>query len=177
MSVHPVPSAFEARCNATFEAVMWALSRPGLSREMPGPGMAQIAEALIDRECAVHCADPALAERLAQLGARLVGLAEADHVFVESVTPELPMLLRQGSDLHPEDGVTLIAPAVLGEGPEIQLTGPGVDGAVRLPVGGLPAGFWQARKRAMRYPMGFELLLVDGARMLGVPRSTTVEAL
>ena len=29
----------------------------------------------------------------------------------------------------------------------------------------------------MRYPMGFEIFLVDGARILGVPRSTVVEVL
>ena len=42
MSLHPVPSDFEARCNATFDAVMWALARPGVMRDLPQAGLAQV---------------------------------------------------------------------------------------------------------------------------------------
>jgi alpha-D-ribose 1-methylphosphonate 5-triphosphate synthase subunit PhnH len=175
MTAHPAPSGFETRTNATYEALMWALSRPGLAREMPTPGQAAIIEALIDRECRVHCADPELAEVAGRTGARLVEPARADHLFFDSLpTSDILGQIGLGSDLHPEAGATLVCNAVLGKGPRLRLTGPGCDGAVEVRIGGLPDGFWQARARLMRYPMGFELFFVDGARVLGIPRSTTV---
>lgn len=177
MSLHPVPLDFEARCNAVFDAVMWSLARPGVMRDLPQAGLAQVVEALIDRECAVHCRDEALAMLARRTGAELAGLEAADHVFAETVTPEMPDRLACGSDLHPEDGATLVAGAVFGTGQRLRLTGPGVDGEVIVTIGGLPVDFWQRRARAMRYPMGFEMLLVDGARLIGVPRSTVVEVL
>jgi alpha-D-ribose 1-methylphosphonate 5-triphosphate synthase subunit PhnH len=70
----PVPDAFETRTNATFEALMWALARPGTVQTLPAPGLAGIADALIDRECRVFCNDPDLARHLASLGAARVAL-------------------------------------------------------------------------------------------------------
>lgn len=177
MSVHPVPSVFEARCNAAFDAIMWAIARPGLVRELPEVGMGQIVEALIDRECAVHCAAPELADTVKRTGAQIVAPGAADHVFVQDLSSALLDQLLCGSDLHPDGGATLVAAADLSTGLRLRLNGPGVDGAAIVSVGGLPGGFWQWRARAMRYPMGFEILLIDGSRILGVPRSTMVEVL
>lgn len=177
MSVHPVPSEFEARSNAVFDAIMWALARPGRLRDLPEPGMSQIVEALIDRECAVHCADPDLARTARRTGAALVAPEAADHVFLADVQAPLLEQLRCGSDLHPEDGATLVAAADFSTGCRLRLTGPGVDGEEIVTVGGLPGDVWQRRARAMRYPMGFEIVLIDGARILGLPRSTRAEVL
>lgn len=177
MSVHPVPSEFEARTNAAFDAIMWAFARPGLMRDLPEAGMSQIVEALIDRECSVHCQDPDLAEMARRTGAVMVAPEDADHVFVTDVPLSLLDQVRCGSDLHPDDGATLVAEADLSAGARLRLTGPGIAGDVIVTVGGLPGDFWPRRARAMRYPMGFEILLVDGQRLLGVPRSTTVEVL
>lgn len=178
MTLTPQPSAFETRSNATYEALIWALSRPGLLRTLPDAGQAPICEALIDRECSVHCAPSDLAEQAARAGAALVAFPQADHVFLPAL-PRAEALrdLRIGSDLYPEEGATLVLDATLGSGTRLRLTGPGVEGAVEVAVDGLPEGFWQERARVMRYPMGFELFLVDGARVLGVPRSTHVEVL
>lgn len=175
MTAHPAPSCFETRTNATHEALMWALSRPGLVRDMPAAGQAGIIEALLDRECRVHCVDAAMADVASRTGATLVEPARADHLFFDSL-PNSDRLgqIALGSDLHPETGATLVCNALLGKGPLLRLTGPGCDGAVEVRIAGLPDGFWQARARLTRYPMGFELFFVDGARVLGIPRSTTV---
>lgn len=174
----PIPSAAETRANACFDALMWALSRPGLPRALPEAGAGQLIDALIDRECAVWAADDALAAHAARNGAAMVEVEKADHVFAGQITGVglLPRL-RCGSDLYPDDGATLVLDARFGDGPHLRFTGPGVDGAVTVALSGLPDGFWAARDRALRYPMGFDMFLLDGAEVIGVPRSTKVEVL
>ena len=178
MTALPVPSDFEARTNATYEALMWALSRPGLIRHMPDAGQAGVIEALLDRECKVHCADPALAPIVARTGAALVAPDSADHLFFNSL-PDADTLgkINLGSDLYPETGATLVCNAALEQGARLRLSGPGCNGSIDVQVEGLSAGFWQNRVRLMRYPMGFELFLIDGAQVLGIPRSCQVEVL
>lgn len=178
MSATPVPSHAETRANATYEALMWALSRPGLIRDLPAPGPELIVEALIDRECQVHCEEVTLAAQVTRTGAALVDVEQADHVFLGAAhSADVLKRLSQGSDLHPEDGATLVLPVRLGEGAALRLSGPGIETTETVTLGGLPDGFWQMRADIMRYPQGFELFLLDGARVLGVPRTTIVEAL
>lgn len=178
MTAHPVPSDFETRTNATYEALMWGLSRPGLIRHMPEAGQSGVIEALLDRECKAHCADPALVSNIARTGAALVAPDHADHLFFDSF-PDADTLgqINLGSDLYPETGATLVCNAVLGQGLHLRLSGPGCNGPVDVQIAGLPDGFWQNRARLMRYPMGFEVFLIDAAQVLGVPRSCHVEVL
>ncbi|MEL6643358.1 MAG: phosphonate C-P lyase system protein PhnH [Pseudomonadota bacterium] len=172
----PHPSASEARSNAAFDALLWALSRPGQLRPLGGPEA--IVEALVDRECTVFAEDQTIALAAARAGAALVGAEQADYVFA-GVLQSAALLgaIKKGSDLHPEEGATLIVSARFGAGERLRLTGPGVDGALHAQVGGLPAGFWALRAGVTRYPMGFDLFLVDDAEVMGLPRSTQVEVL
>lgn len=174
----PIRSADEARANAGFETLMWALSRPGHIKALPYSGEASLIDALIDRECRVFCADPLLMPQILQTGAEIAMLDTADHVFAGTLK-DVSVLreLQIGSDLYPDDGSTLIVHATLGEGAKLRLRGPGVDGSCDVSIGGLPEGFWEMRKQVMRYPTGFELLLVDGDQLMAIPRSTDVEVL
>lgn len=176
MGAHPTPSDFEARTNATYEALMWALSRPGVTRDLPAPGQAGIIETLIDRECEVYCEDPDMAELAARGGAAMVAPEKADHLFLSQPQAQL-VGLRQGSDMYPEEGASLVIPVSLGSGDTLRLSGPGVDGAVTVRLAGIPQSFWAERQRIMRYPMGFEVFLLDGAKVIGIPRTTVVEVL
>lgn len=176
MGAHPIPSDFEARTNATYEALMWALSRPGLPRDLPAAGQAGIIETLIDRECAVYCEDSAMADQAARSGAAMVAPDRADHLFLSQPPAQLTGL-RQGSDMYPEEGATLVIPVSLGSGDTLRLTGPGVNREVILSLSGIPQSFWSERTRVMRYPMGFEVFLLDGAKVIGIPRTTVVEVL
>ncbi|MEM8630411.1 MAG: phosphonate C-P lyase system protein PhnH [Pseudomonadota bacterium] len=176
--MQPVPSAEDTRANATYDALLWALSRPGQIRELPDTGEQQIIDALLDRECRVYAADPRLIPAILRSGAEVAELEEADHVFLGPLTSlgALPQICR-GSDLYPDDGATVILSADLTKAPRLRLTGPGVDGSLDVGIGGLPIGFWQDRRRLMRYPMGFELFVLDGNRIMGLPRSTNVGVL
>lgn len=174
----PTRSADEARANATFDALMWALSRPGRTRSLPHSGETSLVDALIDRECRVCCADPLLMPHILQTGAEIAMLESADHVFAGRLKDVAVLQdLQMGSDLYPDNGATLVVHATLGEGTKLRLRGPGVDGSHDVLIGDLPAGFWQTRKQVMRYPTGFELLLLDGDQLMAIPRSTDVEVL
>jgi alpha-D-ribose 1-methylphosphonate 5-triphosphate synthase subunit PhnH len=173
------PDAIELRANATFEALMWALSRPGDSRDLPEAGLAAIAETLVDLECTVFSDDPALQAQIAATGAlRAADISEADHVFVSSLEGSEGRLvtLRCGSALYPDDGATLVAQVRHGVGQRVRLSGPGVDGTLDVMLGISPS-FWAMRAMLCAYPEGFDMLLVDGRSVIGIPRSTLVEVL
>lgn len=178
MLTTPTADAAERSANATFDALLWALSRPGLPRQLPQAGEPALIAALVDRECHVYAGDPLLIPVVTQCGAKLVDLPQADHAFLGGLTePELLRQLRCGSDLYPDDGATVVIRARFGTGAEVRLTGPGVNGAVDVQIGGLPDGFWARRAEMIRYPMGFDMLLLDAAQVIGLPRSTKVEVL
>lgn len=176
-----LPTLDDTRTNATFDALMWALSRPGQLREMPGEGFWTLAESLLDRECSFHAPDEASLETmLATTGARRLQLAEADYVFaaIDSVEKiEALSSLRIGTLAYPDDAATLFATASFGTGQRLRLTGPGIKDSVTIEIGGVDPEFWQMRRRAIRYPLGWDLYFVDGTRLLGIPRSTTIEVL
>ncbi|MBO6776535.1 MAG: phosphonate C-P lyase system protein PhnH [Marinibacterium sp.] len=176
MLAPPAPSLAETRDNIAFDALLWALSRPGLPRDLPEPGEGSIITALLDRECLVYSADPLLMPEIMRTGAELADIGKADHVFLGAMTTSDSLAdIAIGSDYYPDDGATVIIRASIGSGPAIGLVGPGVDGVVTPQLDGLPDGFWKARAARLRYPMGFDLFFVDGARVVGVPRSTTIE--
>lgn len=176
----PVPSADDLRDNAAFAALMAALARPGSLHALPEAGippLATLALSLVDLECAVMTDDDALGRLIAATGARLVPAARADHAFLTSAEAALATLaaLPAGSALYPDRGATLVLPARLGEGVALRLSGPGIAGVTELRVGGLPPGFLDLRAVRCRYPEGVEIVVLDGRRLVALPRSTQVE--
>ena len=172
----PLRSDEEALSNATFDAVLNALAWPGSTRRLPETGFGGVISALIDRECSIYTSDDLLTEKLLHTGARAVMPDEADHVFCTG--DELSQLAEQfviGSDYYPDDGATVIASAQIGAGQRLRLTGPGIDGAIEIRIGGIDRDFWHIRAARIRYPVGFELVIVDGDMVLGIPRSTQLE--
>jgi len=178
MLTTPAYSAEDARANGAFQALMMAFARPGTVHDLPDPGEGAIIAALIDRECRVFSADPLLMPALLESGAAIAELPRADHVFAGRLRDVDDLAgLAVGSDLYPDEGATLVVRVTLGTGPSLRLTGPGIDGEATIALDGLPEGFWRFRDDAARYPMGFDICFIDGARVLALPRSTRVEVL
>ena len=178
MMATPAPSVEETRANRAFDALLWALSRPGLARTLPDAGESAVIGALLDRECRVHAADPLLMPDIMRTGAELADIAAADHVFLGAMADVTSLeAVATGSDLYPDAGATVIVRCRIGEGADVCLSGPGVDGSLTVQIAGLPGGFWAARAARLRYPTGFDLFLVDGQTVLGIPRSTEVKEL
>ncbi|MCA6115246.1 phosphonate C-P lyase system protein PhnH [Bradyrhizobium sp. WSM 1738] len=172
----PIPDAEERQDNAAFEAVMWAMARPGTERLLPKKGLLPVALSLVDLETSIYCDDLELREMLARTGAALVPLERADHVILSGdLTASVAASVATGSALYPDQGATVVASVALNDGPRLRLTGPGVDGVVTI-APAIGPEFWETRAR-IRYPAGFELVLVEGPRVVCLPRSTLVEVL
>lgn len=172
----------EQRDRETFLALMWALSYPGTIYTLPAAGdapLALIATALLDLETSFFTPDPALQARLAQTGARALPPEHAAYHFYPALGPaDMPHVAAAspGSMLYPDRAATLVIGCALDDsGPPFTLRGPGINGAHTARVGGLPPDFWTQRQRAARYPLGWDVFLVDSLRVLGLPRTTAVE--
>ncbi|MBC8164228.1 MAG: phosphonate C-P lyase system protein PhnH, partial [Roseiflexaceae bacterium] len=77
---HPVMHASEARANARFRALLWALSHPGSVQQLADEdGMLAIAEALLDLETSYCAPQPELHRQLLHTGARPRPVAEAAY--------------------------------------------------------------------------------------------------
>ncbi len=175
----------DIRTHDTFTALMWAFSHPGRASTLPGaldgsgPHLLNtIGETLLDLETSFWTPDGALRSALAATGARELDPSAAAYLFWPTLLAEQLVYLEQaliGSMPVPEDSATLVIGCTLGRGDALRMSGPGIQGDLTVLVGGLPASFWDARERRRHYPLGWDLLLVDDDRVLGVPRSTTVE--
>jgi alpha-D-ribose 1-methylphosphonate 5-triphosphate synthase subunit PhnH len=177
---HPVYTVVEARTRETFLALMWALSYPGRIHELPDADepFARIAETLLDLETSYYTPDTALQTVLVHSGAKSLPVETAAYHFYPALLALHLPALRQasvGTMLYPDDGATLIIGAALGEGARFVLQGPGVNGQQSLQVDGLPDAFWELRETACRYPLGWDIFLLDGRRVVGLPRSTRLE--
>ena len=174
----PAYSATDALAQSAFAAVIGALSRPGTIHRLPQAGPLQLVETLIDRDTTVCCQVPRLADALDHAGARHVPLPQAEHVFLADAE-DLPVAipdLATGSALYPDRGATVIVPARLTGGPALRLTGPGIEDEARM-TPAIPPETWALRDGRATYPQGFELLLIEGDRIMALPRSTRVEVI
>jgi alpha-D-ribose 1-methylphosphonate 5-triphosphate synthase subunit PhnH len=179
----PAQTVLEARTHASFDALMWSLAHPGrvqtLQLEATTTAFDAIAESLLDLETTTATTDARLEAMLRATGARIVPLERAEFVFMPKLE-DVSWLhrLERGSLLSPDLAATLVLGMQLeGDGPRLRLSGPGIDGALEVSVGGLPLGFWTTRAEIMAFPIGWDAILTDGSSLLGLPRTTRVEVI
>lgn len=178
---------------AVFRAVMMALARPGIIRDLPvdlpppprplTPELAGVALALADPDAALWldvplAASPEVATYLRfHTGARLVAdPAEAAFALV-GAPGALPPLssFALGTDEYPDRSTTVaIAVPHLEGGAPITLSGPGIRGRITVAPPSLPADFAAAlRANRALFPRGVDCLLVAPGGVLGIPRSAS----
>ena len=173
-----------------FRAVLDAMAHPGrivtlpasLSGAPPAPlGAAAAAMALtlcdIDTPLWLDAAAaPAAGYFAFHCGAPVAEDPAQAHFAVIANVAALPPLDRfaLGSDEYPERAATLVIQvAGLADEDGVTLRGPGIRGAARLAVAGLPAGFWTERATlAALFPRGVDVVFVCGDRLAALPRST-----
>jgi alpha-D-ribose 1-methylphosphonate 5-triphosphate synthase subunit PhnH len=171
----------EARQRLAFIALMWALSHPGRTQTLPYAGRQAfelIAETLVDLETGFFSPDPELSAAIRRTGGRSLPPVRAPYQFYPQLgAAELDLLAEApvGSYLEPDSAATLVIGCTLTTGTDYTLRGPGIADSATLTVSDLPESFWQVRRSAGSYPLGWDIFLVDGVRVIGLPRTTVVE--
>jgi alpha-D-ribose 1-methylphosphonate 5-triphosphate synthase subunit PhnH len=177
----PVMSPADARQHATFTALMWALSYPGRAARLPAAGpdaLALIGETLVDLETGFFTPDAMLTARLARTGGRnLPADAAPYHFYPRLARADLDLLAVApvGSYAEPDLGATLVIGCSTGRGARLRLSGPGIAGSREVLVADLPDDLWALRAEIARPPLGWDIFLVTGDAVLGLPRTTAVE--
>jgi alpha-D-ribose 1-methylphosphonate 5-triphosphate synthase subunit PhnH len=187
----PRPSATAALEQATFRALLTAMSRPGSIHELPSPreddgswGAALVVlQSLLDHEVTFHVAasDGYPREQLLRrTGARVAELASADFVLAHRERALAAIEgAREGPFEEPERSATVVVLcSEVGVGEvTLRLTGPGVDGEACLSVDGVTReAFESLVARNAPFPTGIDLVLVDQRRGVAcLPRSTSIQ--
>lgn len=186
MVQHPIYTDAEARSRETFLAMLHALSTPGWPYTLPVSADASIrqalhllAEALLDLETSFFTPDASLHQQLSASGARALEPERAAYHFYTRIDSDALALVESaavGTVRDPDQSATLMLPVTLAVGEPWHLSGPGIQGTRVMRIGGLPTAFWELRRAACQYPLGWDLLLVDGDQLIGLPRTTILTA-
>lgn len=177
----PILTQAEARTHQTFEALMWSLSYPGTVRQWSTDeattldGLTAIGQSLMDLETSFFTEDARLRGALTRTSARAVS-AETARFHFYPVLNRLTAVSEAsvGDMLYPDRSATLVIGCALGSGQTLTLTGPGIKTQATIAVGEISAEFWQLRRERNSYPLGWDIFLVDGNRVLGLPRTTQI---
>lgn len=195
----PVSTLGETESREAFQALMWALSYPGrlfplppmspspLHDEIPDPlqPFITIAHTLLDLEVSYFTPIAALDQLLAHTSARAVKADRADYHFYPYLNflddeehLEFVEQAKTGDMLYPDQSATLVIACRLnpagGNGQQLRLTGPGIQTANELTVAGIPPHFWTLRAEMIHYPLGVDIIFVDGRQVAGLPRTTVI---
>ncbi len=174
---------YENRTRHTFQAMMWALSYPGQTFELLNGQLEayrDIADSLLDLETSFYCEDSDLLESLHQTGARELSPDRAAYHFYPTLdTVQLPTVKMAsiGTLTYPDQAATLIIGCKLGQGGQtLKLAGPGIPPTAtqKIQVRDIPVAFWELREQAIRYPRGWDILLIDNQTIVGLPRTTRI---
>ncbi len=179
-----------------FRRLLEAMAEPGevltLDAEIArppapmAPATFALALSLVDFETPLWLDDalrcPAVLETLRfHCGAPIVELPAGAAFALAADPASLPPLdaFALGSPEYPDRSTTLLIQVrALGRGQGIRLTGPGIETSRQLAVDGLAPGFWsQVQANHARFPQGVDIVLVEGIRIVALPRSTAVEML
>ena len=177
---------------SAFRALLAALSEPGLACDLDDaivpptglePATAVALLTLADYETPIWLPaalrdGPAGAWLRFHCGAALVDdPARAAFAVIDGAAAEPKLAaFNDGDDQFPDRSTTVLVQCAGLEGGEaVTLEGPGIAGQRSIAPAGLRPGFWaDVEANAAVYPLGVDLLLVHGARMLGLPRSTQI---
>lgn len=177
---------------ATFRAALNALAHPGRIHEVLAdcgvpeglsPAMTALLLTLVDVDTPLWLPESVGADTLAFLrfhcGCPIVpspSLARFAAVPAGLAAPALSSC-HPGDPAYPDLSTTLLIEVdALDSGPQVVLSGPGIESRQTLSAAGLPGGFWREwRINHQRFPLGVDVLLTQGRRICGLPRSTRVE--
>lgn len=176
---------------ATFRTVLDAMASPGSVHELPlevqGPAPLMPAStalllALADLDTPVWLSEAASSEAVRaylrfHCGCPLVENTSDAAFALVTHAAELDLTsFAQGTMEYPDRSATLFVQVEsLEGGPEYCLTGPGIRDTASLRATGLPDDFAQRwRRNGAAFPLGVDLILCCGNRIVALPRTTQV---
>lgn len=168
---------------AQFRTLLNAMSRPGRlypAGDISGTGaiMLGVLATLLDGE--VSLADPydlLLDEDWLMLQTRLASPESADYILCDASRPPT-FIPKLGTLPSPEQSATLflIVSELGGHGIQLKLTGPGIAISQDLIISGLDTDWLMEREDwNSAFPLGVDIILLDGMRLTALPRTTRVE--
>jgi alpha-D-ribose 1-methylphosphonate 5-triphosphate synthase subunit PhnH len=180
---------------ATYRKLQDTLARPGLIQSLDRDGFAAVEGlplaaaatllTLADYTTPVWLAGgsdhPAASWLAFHSGAKATAAPlEATFAFLSAGATE-PLLqdFAAGDACYPDRSATVLVECRdFFNGPRIRLRGPGIRTSVDISPSGLRPGFWQeVESNAARFPLGVDILLIVGAEILGLPRTTHITLL
>jgi alpha-D-ribose 1-methylphosphonate 5-triphosphate synthase subunit PhnH len=177
---------------ATFRAVLAAMSRPGTIQRCggdlapPAPLAAAAGAALltlIDFETPVWLSPAFVASEVGQwlrfhIDAPIVDAPDrAAFALIDLERDALELAsCAQGTSEYPDRSTTIVAQAAsLADDGPLRLAGPGIRGDARLGFAPSPTDFLaQWRNNGQKFPLGVDLILASGDRLVGLPRTTRI---
>lgn len=175
----------------TFRLILKALSEPGHTVTLQGgPAWGALNAAstaalltLADQETPIQLCDAFKSEQVLtnirfHSGAPLA--AQPEEVCFALFDTQLQtadlLALPHGSEISPEFGATVIVQLNgLEQGTPLCLTGPGIERQRKVSPQLPPALLDFLINRPLRFPLGLDILLTCGDRLLALPRTTRVE--
>jgi len=180
--IHPQFTDYEMRTRHSFQMMMRALSYPGCIFNLLGNPQdiySDLADSLLDLETSFYCEDRVLLPTLQSTGARQLPVDRAAYHFFPTLAESQIKTITTaniGTLTYPDQGSTLFIGCRFGQGIRLKLAGPGIPPSSNriIQVDNIPDTFWQRRKEIARYPRGWDIFLIDGNSMIGLPRSTRI---
>lgn len=164
-----------------FRRLLEAFSYPGRQVDLGYPGHAALTvvlATLIDRGTTLSDPQQLIgADDRRRLAALPAPPTEAHYVVMPgAVVADFQPAL--GSLESPETGATVIlAVGKLGSGSQLTASGPGVAVNTPFQVAGVDPQWWTLRERwNAAFPLGVDMILVDGGQVLALPRTARLRA-
>lgn len=176
---------------AVFRAVLDAMARPGrlqsvsLLDDVPAPlapASAAVCLALVDQDTPLWIAPDLKSQAVETFLKFHCGCPLVDDrskaAFAIASAGKLPALdgFAIGDDAYPETSTTVIVQTKgLAADPDLTLRGPGIEERHGLSVQGMRGGVWREwAENGVLFPCGIDMILVDGATVAALPRTTAV---
>ena len=193
-TIAEMPAGFSDKvlsAQSTFRSVMEAMARPGSIQRIVSaagaplammPGSAAIALTLFDHDTPIWLdskmsATPDVGKWLKfHTSAPVVADSSIASFALIGDPQSLPALERFafGSNEYPDRSTTLILQVEgLGDGPAVELQGPGIDGTAVLRASRQPHDLFERLSiNAALFPRGIDVVLVHDDSIVAIPRTT-----
>lgn len=179
----------------TFDIIINAMARPGKISALPSLAhapapltstSATVIQALCDNDTAVWLDKTIAREKTIKdwlafhTGAAVTDNREAAQFSLIADLENLPDLatFSQGSQQYPDRSTTLLIQVdVLRNGPELTLTGPGIDQQTEIliePISPLFLDQWQANNQL--FPRGVDVIFTTETSIMCLPRTTKISS-